>query len=559
MQSFVSQRWYTEYMRNRKYIFIFICAMLVYGKSASALDISYETIAGINGNNILIQKYGLETKSYFLCSLSKFTCISTKKKTLPEITTPKDPVVQTLLDQESAHITLSPLKNYIAYYNHNENVRKFTLKNISTGKDLFREDNLSYWDLLGDQNVLFAFTPDEKTLLYLDDISGSFAIYKSLSTQFDIAPFSGTKLQTGTLGIQQFLVWDNSTLFFIGNTQIHPYNWSLYKYDLENGTQKIIAENVSNTSGLRKSGGVLLFAAQERSGFGPRALVVKDGKVHYFDIPNVNRKVNQTKQEVVAIVNRYGIVMEPTINKLSKTPPPLVIWLHGGPYRQSSYGYHPFHSYGIYDSILEAMRAQGAIVLKLDYSGSLGFGKTYAESVGQNVGKGDVADVIYATNYMKTKYNIGKVYLMGNSYGGYLSLKTIVDNSEKFDGVISINGVTDWESLLVRMQNSIFNTHFNGLPDANNRTLYEKASILKNISKLENTKPIIIIQGSADRTIAPWQAPLLGDELKSQNKKVTMVSYKGEDHVFAKAKNIRDLCKRMFTFAGLKNTASCSK
>jgi dipeptidyl aminopeptidase/acylaminoacyl peptidase len=524
--------------------------------SAKALDISYETIAGISGNNVLILKYGLETKTYYMCSAVTYKCSKTKKKSLPSYYTPTHPIVKELQDKKVNHITLSPLRHFIAYYNHEDSgkIRKLTLRNIGTGLEKTREDSLSYWDLLGDQSSIFEFTPNEEKLIYLDDKEGNLALYQSPSSEFDKAPFAGIKLDTGTLEIHQFLVWDNSTLFFVGNTKENPYHWSLYKYDLNENTQKIIAENVSYTSSLRKVGGTLFFATEEHSGFGPRGYVLKTGKIRYFEIPNVNRKINHESKEVVKVGDRYGVIMKP---KVTKSASPLVVWLHGGPYRQSSFGYHPFHSYGIYDSILEAMRAQGAIILKLDYSGSLGFGREYSESVAGNVGEGDVADVKVAVNYMESKYNISKVYLMGNSYGGYLSLKGIVDDSSMYGGALSINGVTDWESLLLKMQTSIFNVQFNGLPNDDNRALYDKASILKYINKLEDNKPVMIIQGLADRTIAPWQAPLLGDKLKAEKKNVSVVTYPGEDHVFAKAKNIRNLCTRMLGFVGIKNLNTC--
>ncbi len=55
--------------------------------------------------------------------------------------------------------------------------------------------------------------------------------------------------------------------------------------------------------------------------------------------------------------------MNPNNYDLNK-PYTLLIWLHGGPYRQTSYGYHPFHSYGIYDSILELLRKDNTNIPK---------------------------------------------------------------------------------------------------------------------------------------------------------------------------------------------------
>lgn len=545
-------------MRKFSYIFLFLILTIFYTVKAEALNISYESVLGINGNNILVEKYLLEKKTNYMCSALSYTCKITTTKSLPSTSgMSNDPIAKSLRSKKATHITISPLKNFVAYLIHDTNgsSRKLVIRDINTGKEKNSKKSLEYWDLLNDQDSVFGFTPDESKLIYLDDSEGYFSLYQSDKKNFMNNPFRSSKINTNTLEIHQFTIFDNNTVFYIGNTLANPYTWSLYKFDLNTNTNKKIADNVSYTSSIRKLNGKIIFAMQESVGFGPRIYDLKEDKIHYFNIPNVNRVINKSNEQIINFGKRYGVLMKPPV---TAQPTTLVVWLHGGPYRQTSYGYHPYHSYGTYDSILEAMRVQGTLVLKLDYSGSLGFGRSYSESVGKNVGSGDVSDVLDAVDFIKTKYSINNVYLIGNSYGGYLSLKTITDNSSKFTGSISINGVTDWEALLSYMNTSIFNTHFGGLPNTNNQYLYDNASIIKNISKLDSNKPLMIIQAAADRTVAPWQATLLGDALKKEKKNVKMISYPKEDHVWKYEKNIRDMCTQMFKFVGIKNTSSCT-
>jgi dipeptidyl aminopeptidase/acylaminoacyl peptidase len=138
-----------------------------------------------------------------------------------------------------------------------------------------------------------------------------------------------------------------------------------------------------------------------------------------------------------------------------------------------------------------------------------------------------------------------------------MSLKAVVDHPETFTSIMSINGVTDWESLLVKMKTSIFNTQFHGLPNDSNRNLYNQASIINKISNLGN-QSITIVQGQSDRTIPPWQADLMYDKLKEQNKNVNIIKYKGEDHVFKEKKNISNLCIAMFDLVGKKASKECN-
>jgi dipeptidyl aminopeptidase/acylaminoacyl peptidase len=278
-------------------------------------------------------------------------------------------------------------------------------------------------------------------------------------------------------------------------------------------------------------------------------------KISQFKIPSVNQKKNIVKQEIVKIGTQNGVLMTPAkIDPKKKYP--LVIWLHGGPLRQASYGYHPYHSYGIYDGILELLRKNNVMVLKLDYRGSYGFDRAYAEGIKGNIGKGDVVDVMEALSYMRTNYKTSEVYLVGNSYGGYMSLRAIVEHPDSFTGAFSINGVTDWESLIVKMKTSIFNTQFDGLPNESNRSMYDQASIASRIRNLGNQK-VKIVAGEADRTIPFWQATELYDKLKTAGKNVSILSYPGEDHVYKKKKTVTNLCNELFKFVGVRPDSGC--
>src|SRR5204863_180518 len=138
-------------------------------------------------------------------------------------------------------------------------------------------------------------------------------------------------------------------------------------------------------------------------------------------------------------------------------------------------------------------------------------------------------DVMEALGYMRAHYKTSDVYLVGNSYGGYMALRALVEHPNSFTGVFSINGVTDWESLIVKMKTSIFNTQFDGLPNESNRALYDQASIISRIGNIGNQK-IEIVAGEADRTIPIWQATDMYDKLKDLGKNAKIVTYPGEDH-----------------------------
>ncbi|MBU0750377.1 S9 family peptidase, partial [Patescibacteria group bacterium] len=154
------------------------------------------------------------------------------------------------------------------------------------------------------------------------------------------------------------------------------------------------------------------------------------------------------------------------------------------------------------------------------------------------------------------EHGYNEIYLMGNSYGGYLSLKMIVDHPNEFEGAFSINGVTDWDVLTANLRTSIFNVHFGGIKNGTNDALYEKASILANIDDLSKKDKIYIAHGDKDMTVPYAQSKLLADALKKEKLKPTFITFKGEDHVYMKEKTFISLCKNVFKFVGEKGKCS---
>jgi dipeptidyl aminopeptidase/acylaminoacyl peptidase len=535
---------------------------LALAHEGEALDIQYGTILSTKGSQVLIQYYGIGKKQNYICNVTTRGCSATKKITLGIAPTKaiKQSIQQELKEKMAGHITLSPSGTLLAYYTGGTDkapMRTYTVRDLKSDKEYSISSSTSYWDLVEDEGKVFDFSPENTSLAYIDDKDGATALYIADMTKSSDPTIMSTKLSTSAFQVGDFLFTDKDTIYYIGNTKDNPYVWSLYRYNLKTNKDTVLESNVSYIDPLRKIGSSLVFSRLQAKGYGPELYNLTTKKIQQFNVPNIATKRNIIHQEVIKTDTVKGILMTPTKENSSKTYP-LIIWLHGGPYRQTSYGYHPFHSYGIYDSILELLRKNNVIVLKLDYSGSFGFGRAFAEGIKGAVGKKDVEDVMNAITYAKNRYHVSDVYMMGNSYGGYLSLKALVEHPDTFTGVVSINGVTDWESLLVKMRDSIFNTEFNGLPDFNNRALYDQASITNKINDIGNQK-IDIIAGVADRTIPYWQATDLYDKLKASGKNVNLISYKGEDHVYKEKKTIESLCKELFTFVGVKVDPECSK
>ena len=147
---------------------------------------------------------------------------------------------------------------------------------------------------------------------------------------------------------------------------------------------------------------------------------------------------------------------------------------------------------------------------------------------------------------------------MGNSYGGYLALKLLVDKPSAYAGAFSINGVADWTTMLTALDTSIFNVLFGGtVGDTNaNHALYANASIYNNVSDLSNDK-VILMHSDKDMTIPFRQSNGLATFMTQNNKPVELITMNGEDHVFKKPESFKTLCETTLKFVGKSGAVSC--
>ncbi len=338
--------------------------------------------------------------------------------------------------------------------------------------------------------------------------------------------------------IDDYIFHDNR-VYFTANAD-GPLEWSLFEYDPTSGEVEEIDEDVSYGDFMKVFGGKLLYYkvrgehsdvyTYSRSGGSKRLPAISSSDTG----SGLTRKVIEAGDRTAVLVEN---------NEDGEKP--LVLWLHGGPNRQTSIGYHSYLSYGVYDELLERLAEAGARVVKLDYIGSTGYGKKFENGLTKKMGKADVADVEEAIDDLTDTYETSDVYLIGNSYGGYLSLKYLVENPSDVDGVVSIAGVVDWEALVRQIPTTIFAKSFGGAPSAKTNKYYRAANILSGVDDIDEDTPIVIAYGTADTTIPPMQSKLFIEEAKDEDKNVTEVIFEGEDHILRKRSTLNRLCEEV--------------
>jgi len=548
----------------------FLGLVLTPPQNVFGAELKYAKILDVRNREVLIQFGGLETPRNYLCNTFSLSCQNLGASTPQEISSYFDEKETPLSEQigdiqfdrnKATRITLSLHQKFLAYYEPatlgKSTTQTHVLLDLKTNppKKYSLSAETSYWDLLTEELRLFDFSPNEKRLLYLDDKDNYPTLYLVNLNPLSKKPLPGTKLFSKNYSVADFQFLDDDNIVFVANRD-NIYRFSLYKFNIPTKKLTKIADDISYGQRVKKEGSNLIFLQIINNSVVPVLYNTSSGKLKYFkDIPANPPKDKAVVSELFSTGNLHGVILRSS--KFAKSAKqPLLIWLHGGPYREASWLYHPYLSYAVYDWMLNDLVKSGVTVLKLDYRGSYGFGRTFAESITKNVGKGDVADVLAAQKAMKLKYPISQTYLSGNSYGGYLALRTIVEEPKSFGGALSINGVTAWDVLLNKLENSIFNVQFGGTLQEKNGNLFYQAAIDERIKNLTNQK-IIIAQASADNTVPPSQADYLFNELKKKGKdqNIELIKYPKEDHVFHKKSSLISLCQKTYELVGKKPDA----
>lgn len=470
-------------------------------------------------------------------------------------------------------VQISPDARFVAYYSAatmGAPTRNFRIVDISKAKMYTLSEKVPYWDLLSEESVLFQFSPDGKFLLYKDDRDGPQTLYKvdlAKLVKLKGNTFLGTRLFTKKYSVSDFMLTDSRTLLYLAN-RATPLRWDLYSYDLVSGALKTILINASYAPTLKRAGD-LVFVNQLTS-WGSQVLAYnpKTGVLRALPASTGTFATLKSGTDITlpggasggaaggTSSNVHGALLLPD-NFNPKTPHKFVIWLHGGPYRETSLGYHPYYSYGVYDWMLEGLRASGVVVLKLDYSGSFGYGRQFAESLQNNVGVKDVKDTLAALATLKKKYNLSETHLMGVSYGGYLALRSLVEKPTSFASAIVINGVSDWLTLVNNNPDTIFAADFKGPLTVANEKIYDRASIWGKIPSL-TTQKVVLLHSTADSEISFSQSTKVAGILQSAGKNVQLIRLEGDDHVLNYQSSAVTICKTTFQTLGIEPGDKCA-
>ena len=255
-------------------------------------------------------------------------------------------------------------------------------------------------------------------------------------------------------------------------------------------------------------------------------------------------------REVVSWKSQDGATIEGILIKPADFDPnrkyPLLCVIHGGPtgidrplLLQPDARYYPS----------DIWAARGALVLKVNYRGSAGYGEKFRKLNVRNLGVGDAWDVLSGVDYLISKGWVDKsrVGCMGWSQGGYISA-FLTTSTDRFVAISVGAGISNWATYYYNTDITPFTINYLGNDPAEDPAIYARTSPM-NYIKTART-PTLIQHGEIDRRVPIANGYELRQGLENRGVPVTMIVYKGFGHPITKPKAQRAVMQHNLSWFG---------
>jgi dipeptidyl aminopeptidase/acylaminoacyl peptidase len=224
-------------------------------------------------------------------------------------------------------------------------------------------------------------------------------------------------------------------------------------------------------------------------------------------------------------------------------PHPVLIDIHGGPESQSVPGFSAFTQF--------LVNEMGFVVIQPNVRGSSGYGKTYLNLDNGEDREDSVKDIGALIVWIGAQRNLDakRVFVSGGSYGGYMSLASLVHFGDRLRGGVDVVGISNFVTFLE--STSAYRRDLRR-PEYGDERLPRMRAYLQRISPLTNAarinKPLLVVQGLNDPRVPATESQQMVAKIRARGGEVWYLAAKDEGHGFRKKQNRDFYLKTMVTF-----------
>ena len=223
-----------------------------------------------------------------------------------------------------------------------------------------------------------------------------------------------------------------------------------------------------------------------------------------------------------------------------KGPFPTLIQIHGGPEGQSRPSFDALRQY--------LVNEMGIAVLTPNVRGSTGYGKEYVRLDNGMLREDSVKDIGSLLDWIaeQPELDTERVAVAGGSYGGYMTLASMVHFNDRLRAGIDVVGISNFVTFLENTKDyrrDLRRVEYGDERDEAMRRHLEAISPANRATHI--TKPLLIAQGLNDPRVPASESEQMVDVIRKNGGEVWYLVAKDEGHGFRKKGN-RDFYQQVF-------------
>lgn len=384
------------------------------------------------------------------------------------------------------------------------------------------------------------WSPDGKQIVFSSAMGKT--VFFHANSQLAIVPAAGGTPRSITSQFDEqpgLVAWTDAGIYFSGLQKTAGH---LFRVDPSGSTiLRVTGPDALMAGGftIADDGSRIAFTAASPTSL--NEVYVSD--VQRFSPRALTRMTDQTKpfvlgtREVISWKSTDGTPIEGVLIKPADFDPtkkyPLLCVIHGGP---TGIDRPTLLDTRYYPSDIWAGR--GALVLKVNYRGSAGYGEKFRQLNVRNLGVGDAWDVLSGIDHLIAKGWVDreKVGCMGWSQGGYISA-FLTASTDRFKAISVGAGISNWATYYYNTDITPFTIQYLGDDPIDDPDVYQKTSPMSYVKQART--PTLIQHGELDRRVPIANAYELRQGLEDRGVRTEMIVYKGFGHGISKPRAMR--------------------
>ena len=213
-------------------------------------------------------------------------------------------------------------------------------------------------------------------------------------------------------------------------------------------------------------------------------------------------------------------------------PHPVLLYIHGGPEEQYRPGYEGFFQF--------LVNELGYAVVCPNVRGSSGYGKSFLKLDNGLLREDSVKDIgsLLVWIGVQPMLDRDRIVVMGGSYGGYMTLASLVSYSDRLRGGVDIVGISNFNTFLNNTsayRRDLRRQEYGDERDPKMRAFFSRISPFNNSTSIR--RPLLVVQGLNDPRVPASESEQMVARVRANGGEAWYLAAKDEGHGFKKKSN----------------------